>query len=328
MFQSPSRWGRCCILTTSSGVRSTAAFQSPSRWGRCCIAPRWPWRSASRVFQSPSRWGRCCIRGGHGARLGHPGVSVPFSMGTVLHLDSTALRWPWFACVSVPFSMGTVLHRSRSQRMSSAVSAFQSPSRWGRCCIRQPDRRRTPGRIGFSPLLDGDGVASAMSRIFSRAVNSCFSPLLDGDGVASSTGSDRAIIGCAVSVPFSMGTVLHRRPVIDAQSNPAGFSPLLDGDGVASSTAIASRAIVSCCFSPLLDGDGVASIGVAAHDPRLRLVSVPFSMGTVLHRHATSLPSFSPLLDGDGVASRRLAHPVSVPFSMGTVLHRAEVSLR
>ena len=62
-------------------------------------------------------------------------------------------------------------------------------------------------------------------------------------------------------------------------------------------------------------------------------VSVPFSMGTVLHPLGGILPAiphwcFSPLLDGDGIASTLEVQEllessyVSVPFSMGTVLHR------
>ena len=38
-----------------------------------------------------------------------------------------------------------------------------------------------------------------------------------------------------VSVPFSMGTVLHLTVMLELVADAiAGFSPLLDGDGVAS----------------------------------------------------------------------------------------------
>ena len=37
------------------------------------------------LFQSPSRWGRCCIQGESVAIRINQIVSVPFSMGTVLH---------------------------------------------------------------------------------------------------------------------------------------------------------------------------------------------------------------------------------------------------
>ena len=72
-------------------------------------------------------------------------VSVPFSMGTVLllsliHGDLTSNRT--VNCVSVPFSMGTVLLRIV---YATAVSPFDA----------------APWRsFRFSPLLDGDGVAS------------------------------------------------------------------------------------------------------------------------------------------------------------------------
>src|SRR5690349_8552252 len=39
---------------------------------------------------------------------------------------------------------------------------FQSPSRWGRCCFRPCKPVDLQLLVGFSPLLDGDGVASAL----------------------------------------------------------------------------------------------------------------------------------------------------------------------
>ena len=103
VFQSPSRWGRCCIAKTKSGINVTIqVFQSPSRWGRCCI-----WWIAAK----PSRWGRCCICCGPKRQGKGADVSVPFSMGTVLH--PYHFVWcPKYRRVSVPFSMGTVLHRA------------------------------------------------------------------------------------------------------------------------------------------------------------------------------------------------------------------------
>ena len=80
-------------------------------------------------------------------------------MGTVLHPRSNAAFPANIARVSVPFSMGTVLHQlfvtclpvgyfsfsplldgdGVASATSGAGSAppllFQSPSRWGRCCI-------------------------------------------------------------------------------------------------------------------------------------------------------------------------------------------------
>ena len=160
LFQSPSRWGRCCIHVKGLPRLHFELFQSPSRWGRCCIAPDLTyWGMVAAVFQSPSRWGRCCIRTGPSTPLLVPyKVSVPFSMGTVLHrrcrmddcecyicfsplLDgdgvaSSASATPWrrSTSVSVPFSMGTVLHLC-SVWVPHVVQSFQSPSRWGRCCI-------------------------------------------------------------------------------------------------------------------------------------------------------------------------------------------------
>src|SRR5579871_1788433 len=60
---------------------------------------------------------------------------------------------------------------------------FQSPSRWGRCCFTAL-RSAAALRSGFSPLLDGDGVASVECTPEVGEIGR-FSPLLDGDGVAS-----------------------------------------------------------------------------------------------------------------------------------------------
>ena len=155
--------------------------------------------------------------------------------------------------------MGTVLHHILAILRPPPV-VFQSPSRWGRCCIATIMASHYSDLLRFSPLLDGDGVASHRLRSDSRA-------------------------SYGVSVPFSMGTVLHPlRSAIRIERPVIRFSPLLDGDGVASRRS---------------DGDRLSVIPV----------SVPFSMGTVLHQGVgASMPQvvsgFSPLLDGDGVASR------------------------
>ena len=44
--------------------------------------------------------------------------------------------------------------------------------------------RNSGNLMGFSPLLDGDGVASALELAY-QFLRLGFSPLLDGDGVAS-----------------------------------------------------------------------------------------------------------------------------------------------
>ena len=64
-----------------------------------------------------------------------------------------------------------------------------------------------------------------------------FSPLLDGDGVASSPRPLWKGLFLTVSVPFSMGTVLHPFGGADSLMVNLRFSPLLDGDGVASRTS-------------------------------------------------------------------------------------------
>src|SRR5713226_4593667 len=84
---------------------------------------------------------------------------------------------------------------------------FQSPSRWGRCCFysrRVEPSFQWPVSVPFSMgtvLLRGSKFGS------NRAPRRRFSPLLDGDGVASSLAFGR-LTAWRVSVPFSMGTVL------------------------------------------------------------------------------------------------------------------------
>jgi hypothetical protein len=256
-------------------------FQSPSRWGRCCISTPASSRRAKPPFQSPSRWGRCCIS----------------------RVDPAIQH---FVPVSVPFSMGTVLHPDRRRAIVLACLRF-SPLLDGDGVASRTVDAGNPQLFRFSPLLDGDGVASSRHKTSLQAVTG-FSPLLDGDGVASFRGhvhndqvfflfqspsrwgrccidsterqplpphpfqspsrwgrcciaGDRSARPTTrnVSVPFSMGTVLHPSRHKTSLQAVTGFSPLLDGDGVA---------------SPRI-GQGLL---------RKEPVSVPFSMGTVLHR--------------------------------------------
>src|SRR5579863_1102516 len=105
-----------------------------------------------------------------------------------------------------------------------------------------------------------------------------------------------------------MGTVLHPGAPRRRRRAYLRFSPLLDGDGVASPYRSAALELSTNRFSPLLDGDGVASRRPARTRSPDNSVSVPFSMGTVLHLSYR-------------VIQRSLDILVSVPFSMGTVLH-------
>jgi len=212
--------------------RSIFPFQSPSRWGRCCFL-RTLWAIYKQVkFQSPSRWGRCCFFQLFCGRAGTLAVSVPFSMGTVLLRPIDPVVFDGID-VSVPFSMGTVL------------------------LLEKRVHRLGPfGR--FSPLLDGDGVASQAVSAGADGLRCRFSPLLDGDGVASPAGN------AAPGVPQLC------------------FSPLLDGDGVASAHRVWRRGRGRQTFqSPSRWGRCCFSRNTIP-PPRTPLVSVPFSMGTVL----------------------------------------------
>ena len=255
-----------------------------------------------------------------------------------------------------PLLDGDGVASSKYRPGSDPIHAFQSPSRWGRCCFTNPPATDVDGVFGFSPLLDGDGVASVQrGALFDLSLR--FSPLLDGDGVASSSHGLGAYPAMRFQSPSRWGRCCFSSSRCLACCLFNRFSPLLDGDGVASRRPL-SIAWVDPRFSPLLDGDGVASrlrgrsstkdcyvsvpfsMGTVLlpNDPRRHApgprVSVPFSMGTVLlHEHESVHDRwyfrFSPLLDGDGVASA-LELPHSTPLIIGLRAHFGadEVSAR
>ena len=144
--------------------------------------------------------------------------------------------------------------------------AFQSPSRWGRCCfLRQLGEKATRTNWRFSPLLDGDGVASWELVLDDPRVVMGFSPLLDGDGVASTThGNASYATLCRCFSPLLDGDGVASCRSWGQKCQILSFSPLLDGDGVASMSAT-KFAPTLVRFSPLLDGDGVASALELSH---------------------------------------------------------------
>ena len=68
--------------------------------------------------------------------------------------------------------------------------------------------RRRSERSCFSPLLEGDGLASDVPSLIDLAAAG-FSPLLEGDGLASIDLVIASFVRFSVSVPFSKGMVLH-----------------------------------------------------------------------------------------------------------------------
>ena len=181
-FQSPSRWGWCCIGCSEFEPCVAEWFQSPSRWGWCCIPRTHRRTAADRSFQSPSRWGWCCID--HGQLNDAPSSCFsPLLDGDgVASLIGSPVR-TIRRLVSVPFSMGTVLH-PRSSREGARF------------------------RVSFSPLLDGDGVASTWVFCLQLDYVAFQSPSRWGRCCIFQR-SNRCGVGIFVSVPFSMGTVLH-----------------------------------------------------------------------------------------------------------------------
>ena len=140
----------------------------------------------------------------------------------------------------------------------------------------------TTFKSSFSPLLDGDGVASGPASSSVREQQR-FSPLLDGDGVASRTGSRSRERVLPVSVPFSMGTVLHLLYRDGFAFGPLSFqSPSRWGRCCIVQVNL-SAAQYYWFQSP--SRWGRCCIGGGSHTVRYSVVvSVPFSMGTVLHR--------------------------------------------
>ena len=66
--------------------------------------------------------------------IGDIRVSVPFSMGTVLHLLHVYVAVEHRVRFSPLLDGDGVASPSSIARLNTAFS-FQSPSRWGRCCI-------------------------------------------------------------------------------------------------------------------------------------------------------------------------------------------------
>jgi hypothetical protein len=122
------------------------------------------------VFQSPSRWGRCCITYGRRASRKRPSVSVPFSMGTVLHL------------FDAPQPSVEIMDRFSPLLDGDGVASHD------------------PARAPLHAFAVSDGVASLLTSARPRAASECFSPLLDGDGVASPS---RAVASSRRSLRFS-----------------------------------------------------------------------------------------------------------------------------
>ena len=187
------------------------------------------------------------------------GPSVPFSTGI-------RLRRGWSGCggsggrsLSVPFSTGIRL-RPR--------------------CLRRPLCRIR----SFSPLLNGDQVATGKAKGGKWGEGGFQSPSQRGSG-------------CDVS-QFSQLT-----------AEDMAFSPLLNGDQVATLAVRRFLTSVPVTFSPLLNGDQVATPGRLLPGWLLPGLSVPFSTGIRLRRlHYPRCSSvqvaFSPLLNGDQVATR------------------------
>ena len=121
-------------------------------------------------------------------------------------------------------------------------------------------------------LIGGDGRISG---------STCFSPLLDGDGVASQK-IGLLLAREKVSVPFSMGTVLHRKSSPSAQTGSGFQSPSRWGRCCISQSP-EDTSTADCWFQSPSRWGRCCIRAACTHPPVGIIVSVPFSMGTVLH---------------------------------------------
>ncbi len=265
-----------------------------------------PSTQPSARFQSPSRWGRCCIFTTLILCRAANIVSVPFSMGTVLHHMDVLWYEHKFCFVSVPFSMGTVLHLVTSEGNLINQIVFQSPSRWGRCCILL-----FAGVLFLIVLVSvpfSMGTVLHLRKVLQIDANRGVSvPFSMGTVLHQVQTSNDGGNNKWVSVPFSMGTVLHLSAnQLVATARPSEFqSPSRWG------RCCIIRWNVGCRSGWLFQSPsrwGRCCIWFhALRTTFLVLVSVPFSMGTVLHHKVREFWLW--------------VSTVSVPFSMGTVLH-------
>ena len=202
----PFSMGTVLLLGSGSSIHEASTCFSPLLDGDGVASRARPRTSPWELrFQSPSRWGRCCFPITSRCHIVPLNVSVPFSMGTVL-LRALQFSEAADSLVSVPFSMGTVLLRLMPPA-HIARSRVSVPFSMGTVLLHFVEGLNHTGESRFSPLLDGDGVASSATAPIAAHVK-CFSPLLDGDGVASTGAFTVTTTLTTVSVPFSMGTVL------------------------------------------------------------------------------------------------------------------------
>ena len=221
-------------LCRTSARNSRASGFSPLLVGdgvaSCSAVSRLVIRS---VFQSPSRGGRCCI-------------------STSLSCSCTATL-----CFS-PLLVGDGVASARVRAMRSVRLAFQSPSRGGRCCIQAVVMGRTTVPQFQSPSRGGR-CCIPPPRTTTCTASSRFSPLLVGDGVASAPNHPTALTLSGVSVPFSWGTVLHHRNRRAEGGTDHRFQSPSRGGRCCIVVKGGGHKLRDLRFSPLLVGDGVAS---------------------------------------------------------------------
>ena len=235
-------------------------------------------------FQSPSRRGWSCIRAGPSRGQTHSGGFSPLLEGDGLASLWRDQRGAVDAAVSVPFSKGMVLHRDSGCHRRPRSRPFQSPSRRGWSCIPAKRSKYGVDQSGFSPLLEGDGLASVRAVVCRVAGRVFQSPSRRGWSCIDVI-RERVNAVQDVSVPFSKGMVLHlvlgprRSRILYAFQSPSrrGWSCIHHAEGIAG--------VLLIRFSPLLEGDGLASRHGGFERAHYFAVSVPFSKGMVLHPH-------------------------------------------
>ena len=146
---------------------------------------------------------------------------------------------------------------------SWTIDGFQSPSRWGWSCIHRRSVMSAVSPNVSVPFSKGM-VLHPVGILAARLDRACFSPLLDGDGLASDVISRDPDALHEFQSPSRWGwsCIAEMSPAVP--SDVGSFSPLLEGDGLASISAIPGRPgdhIVSVPFSKgmVLHHDAVRS---------------------------------------------------------------------
>ena len=159
-FQSPSRWGRCCIGTFGAGGKRPATRFSPLLDGDGVASMG----TLEGITRKLSRFSPLLDGDGVASSAARPGHTWKSGFSPLLDGDGVASHLEGVTGASIsgfsPLLDGDGVASWAASAHTVVDMEFQSPSRWGRCCIVTKIRSAALAIACFSPLLDGDGVAS------------------------------------------------------------------------------------------------------------------------------------------------------------------------